>query len=75
MEGIVNKSKDDLTEEDMQKLEDMLKPEPFEFQHKYRDTNEYKTLYDRAKEVFPALPPFLIQMALLSHLEETHTEL
>lgn len=67
---IVDKNKDELTEEDIQKLEDMLKPEPIEFQHKYIDTEEYKTLYQRAKEVFPDMPPFFIQMALLSHLDE-----
>ncbi len=48
----------------------MLKPEPFEFQHEYIDTDDYRTLYDRAKEVFPDITPFFIQMALLSHLEE-----
>ena len=67
--------KDNLTEEDMQKIEDMLKPEPIDIQHKHIDTDEYKLLYDLAKIAFPDMPPFFIQMALISHLEDTHNDL
>ena len=56
------------SEADIEKLEEMLKS-TMEIENKYKETEEYKTLYAQAKLKFPDMEPYLIQMALLSYLE------
>ena len=56
------------TEEDIQNIEEMLKTN-IELDCKHLESEEYKQLFERAKEKFPDMPNELIQMALLSYLE------
>ena len=56
------------SEADIQKLEEMLKS-TMQIESKHMETDEYKTLYAQAKLKYPDMEPYLIQMALLSYLE------
>lgn len=62
----------ELDEKEVEVLEEMIKPVNIEFQSEYKRTDEYDKLFAQAQALYPDMPPFFIQMALLSHLEEIH---
>ena len=64
-----------IEDKDIEKVDEMLKNVSLEFDNKHKETDEYKTLYDKARKLYPDMPAFFIQMALLSHLEEVHNSI